>query len=184
MNGVSVRYAPRLARADPARVHALAQQHRQDGRHAGLAQRDGASDQVPRGLDARIAAGHEDLGRVLEDRSQHDHRAAARAVQQQARLGEPVVRPPRHHLRGEVRARRAFDEPDVEAGLPVVALGDRGVVAGELELVPPLQLDGHGAQGKGRRRRVGPRARREDRRRSQEQEAAAAPAAGRARVGP
>ena len=54
-------------------------------------------------------------------------------------------------LRGDVRS--ALDQLDLEPGVAVVALGLRGVVPGELELVIPLELqahlDGLGCAGEG-----------------------------------
>jgi hypothetical protein len=79
---------------------------------------------------------------MLEDRGQHHHRLADAARQQQGGVADAVLGLALHHGLQRIGAGARFQQRDIEAGVAVVALVLRGVVAGELELVLPFELDG------------------------------------------
>jgi hypothetical protein len=85
---------------------------------------------------------------LLED-GRHDRHGRARGPRQEdAGVAGAEVGPALHHLvdraaQGAAAIGEGAADLHVEAGLAVVALPQRGVVAGELELVVPLELQHH-----------------------------------------
>jgi hypothetical protein len=77
---------------------------------------------------------------MLDDRRKHHHRPATRPVQGQFRRPDAELRLARQHHVHRIVAAAWLGECHFESGVAIVALFDRRVVAGELELVFPLQL--------------------------------------------
>ncbi|OFA06529.1 hypothetical protein DUPY_14080 [Duganella phyllosphaerae] len=80
-------------------------------------------------------------GGMLEHRGQHHHRLTERARQQQRGIAHAVLGAALGHRLHRVAARRRFEQRYVEAGIAIIALVLGRVIAGELELVLPLELD-------------------------------------------
>jgi len=98
---------------------------------------------------------------MLVDDGEGDDGLACAAEEQQVGSTDPEFGAAREDGVDGVLVGHDLAESDVEAGFAVIALGDGGVIAGELKLVLPLQLqrdvvevgDGSlGAGGRGRRR--------------------------------
>ncbi len=78
---------------------------------------------------------------MLQHHTEHHQRLAGHACQQQARRTDPVFGLALDDgALGFVAA--AFGQVHVQAGLAVIAFFKRGVIAGELELMGVLQLQG------------------------------------------
>ena len=90
---------------------------------------------------------------MLEDHRQHHYRRAPVEMHQQVAGADPVLGLALQHRLHRVLARLRFPDIHRQPGLPVVVLHLGGVVAGELELVAPAQLQRHILQGLGRRGR-------------------------------
>jgi hypothetical protein len=91
---------------------------------------------------------------MLEYRRQHHHRLALLALQQQGATADTKLSAARNHLVDRVECRCGLDDADVETRLAVIALFLGGVVAGELELVSPFELQGDLFQFRRRYRRL------------------------------
>ena len=101
-------------------------------------------------LDVSITPGEQDKGGMLEDHPEHDDRRALLAGKQQGAGADAEIGMPFHHLPCRVGGRVRLDQADVQPHLAVEALLERGIVARELELVLPLQLEGDALEGLGR----------------------------------
>jgi hypothetical protein len=95
-----------------------------------------------------VLARKQDQRRMLEDHRQRDHRRLT-ARQQQRAGADALLRPAADHLRHHLGGRRGLHQLHVQPGLAVIALLERGVIAGELELVALLELQRHPLQGLG-----------------------------------
>ena len=130
-----------------------AQDGQQFGRALPLRKGDGAPDEVGRVLDVAAGVGQDDRRRVLENHGHGDQRAALQEAQEQrAAFVNPELGLPLENdaFRGDVRS--AFEQLDGEALVAVIVLRLRGVVAGKLELVVPLELHAYRGQSRGRSR--------------------------------
>ena len=87
---------------------------------------------------------------MLEDDREDDDLLAPDPVDEEIRVVDPVLRAALRHLVREVHVRVGFPYLDVETGIAVIAPLLRDIVAGELELMPPFQLQRHLLQGGGR----------------------------------
>jgi len=96
--------------------------------------------EVVHGADVGVAPGGEDEGRVLEDHGQRHHRFALGAGQEQRRIGDAELRAAVEDFLDRIGVRPGLADVDLQPRIAVVALFLRGVVAGELELVLPFQL--------------------------------------------
>ena len=113
------------------------------------------------GFRARTPRDQHERG-MLENRRQHDHRGTLGARQHQLRCPHAKLRLAAQHRFHHIGAGRGLNQPHVQPGVAVIALRDGGVVARELKLVPPLELqrDRHqppiGRRARGRLRGTNP----------------------------
>ncbi len=82
----------------------------------------------------------DDGGGMLEHGRQDDHLSSAGTIDQGARGAHAEVGPPFDNIADDVDVGTARDDGDVQPGVTVEALFGRRVIARELELVVPLQL--------------------------------------------
>lgn len=80
---------------------------------------------------------------MLEDRRQHQHRFAVQIGAHQPGIGDAELGPAGQYLVQGADARAALLQGYIQSGFLIEALMQGGVVAGELELVQPAQLQGH-----------------------------------------
>ena len=107
--------------------------------------------EVTHGIDAGVAAHKQCERRVLEDGGKHDDRVALGVAQHQFRGRDAEVGSALQHSLDRIGAGRCRDDRHVETGLTVIALLERRVEAGELELVTPLELQAHRCSVAGKR---------------------------------
>ncbi len=103
-------------------------------------QRDAFADEVGRRGDAAAQARHQHERRVLKDRRQRHERTPVKPVGQDAGSAEAVLGPAGFDLPARPTRGRAGAQLDVEVVLLEVALTDRRIHAGKLELVRVRQL--------------------------------------------
>jgi hypothetical protein len=89
----------------------------------------------------------QDAGEVLEDLGQHDDRLAVGPQLQDPGIPHAVLGQPLQCGRDPILPGNRLPEGDVEAFSGVKPLFEGCVVAGELELVGPAQLNGDGLEG-------------------------------------
>src|SRR5207244_442467 len=89
------------------------------------------------------ARDQDDGGRTLENGGQHDQPAAGGPFAQHVGAAGAEIRLAAGNGFGDVDVRTAFTDGNVETGVAVEALFKRSVVAGELELVFPFELQGY-----------------------------------------
>ena len=102
---------------------------------------DPPADQIVQVID--LVRGDERIGRVLEDGRQRHHRLPTAAIEHEVGCRDAVFGGAAQHGLGRLLVRGRLDELHVQADVAVVALLDRGVVAGKLELMQPFELEAH-----------------------------------------
>ena len=107
--------------------------------------------QIVYGGDTGVDVSNDDERRVLKDGSQGDHWPAAAALKEQGAGGDAVVGASGHDFVDDVGFGVGFDEADIQIVVAVIALFQRRVVAGKLELVPPFELECHAFRRRGQR---------------------------------
>ena len=103
--------------------------------------------------DARVDVADEDERRMLEDRRQGNHRLAFGAFKQQGAGADAEIGTAARNLVDDVEVGRGLAQLDLQPLIAVVALFQRSVVAGKLELVAPLELQRYVLVGRGERNR-------------------------------
>jgi hypothetical protein len=96
--------------------------------------------QIGQGVDARPARHQDVSGGMLEDDAQHHHFRLAGLGQDHAGRANAEIGLARTDIGHRVDSDAALTDFDVEAGVAVKAFLQRDVVAGELKLMQPLQL--------------------------------------------
>ena len=133
---------------DQCRVDAFAAEH---GLEVGIGlrvhQHHLLADQIVNGFDIGIAAGQQHRRRVLEDYRQGHQWFALETLVEQLTVGFGILGAPGQHFIHWRLAWCPFMQAHLEAFLAVIALGNSGVVAGELELMLPAQLKVDDLQG-------------------------------------
>ena len=89
---------------------------------------------------ADVLSHQQHQGRVLQDRGERDHAFSTCAPQRKFRCADAEVGKAREHCIDRVAAFAGLGEADLKSGAAVVALLDRGIKTGKLELVLPVQL--------------------------------------------
>ena len=90
--------------------------------------------------DARVNVTDENQRRMLEDGRQRNHRFSFGALEEQGTGTGTEVGASTSYFVDDVGFRRSLAQLDVQPVIAVVALFQRGVVAGKLELVAPFEL--------------------------------------------
>ena len=98
-----------------------------------------------------MLAHQQHAGRMLEHHGQHHHGLARHAAEQQGTVTHAVVGLARQHGRLGKRHAAAFDQFDFQPRLAVITLLDGRVIAGKLELVREIELQGDRFQRAGGR---------------------------------
>ena len=94
---------------------------------------------------------NQDDGRgTLEYGGQHDQPAARSPVTQNAGAADPEIRPATGDRPRDIYIRATFSNGNVQARIAVEALLKRLIVAGELKLMLPFELQSSGIQREGR----------------------------------
>ncbi|MNT20329.1 hypothetical protein D3C72_1556350 [compost metagenome] len=93
-----------------------------------------------------LLAHQQHAGRMLEHHGQHHHGLARQAAEQQGAVAHAIFGLARQHGRLGRRHTAAFDQCHLQPRLAVIALLDGRVIAGELELVREIEVQGDGFQ--------------------------------------
>src|SRR3981189_1030541 len=103
-------------------------------------------------VDIRPARNQNDSRGALEDRGQHDQAAALRPVAKNTGAADPEIRFAAGNRFGDIDIGTALADGDVETGVAIEALLERRVVASELELMLPFELQRYLIERSGRMR--------------------------------
>ena len=113
---------------------------------AGRADHHGRPHQLAHVGRAALLAHQQHAGRMLEHHGQHHHGLARQAAEQQGAVAHAILGLARQHGRLGKRHAAAFDQCHLQPRLAVIALLDGRVIAGELELVREIEVQGDGFQ--------------------------------------
>ena len=122
--------------------YTLATEHRQKvGICLCIHQHHRLADQVVHRANTLVCARHEHGRRVLKNHRQRNQGLAMQACVEQFTIGFAVLGTPREHFFDRCDLGATFVQAHVQPFFAVIALGDGGVVARELELMFPTQLN-------------------------------------------